>query len=91
MVISLARKLEDYAVVYFGAALFKILRLLSVGTFSVHMFACIFFRVKISSAVNPDDVADFYQSKNVEDEVIIYCLRSGCSTIIGDSTLCCRI
>jgi hypothetical protein len=63
------RKIEDYAVVYFGAALFKILRLLSVGTFSVHMFACVFFRVKIASATNPDDVADFYESKNVENEV----------------------
>jgi hypothetical protein len=63
------RRIEDYAVIYFGAALFKIIRLLSVGTFSVHMFACIFFRVKIASANNPDDVAAFYQSKNVEDEV----------------------
>ena len=64
-----ARQLEDYAVIYFGAALFKILRLLSVGTFSVHMFACVFFRVKIASATNPEDVVDFYQSKNVEDAV----------------------
>lgn len=63
------RRIEDYAVVYFGAALFKILRLLSVGTFSVHMFACIFFRVKIASAINQDEVAIFYQSKNVEDGV----------------------
>ena len=44
------RIVEDYAVVYFGAALFKIVRLLVIATFTVHLFACIFYRVKVRAA-----------------------------------------
>ena len=44
---ALNRIIEDYAVVYFGSALYKILRLLLVALFSVHIFACAFFRVKV--------------------------------------------
>ncbi len=61
--------MEDYTVVYLGAALFKILRLLLVGAFSVHFFACIFFRVKVATAVHPEDVILFYSSRNVEEHV----------------------
>ena len=41
------RVLEDYAVVFFGSALFKTLRLFIVAAFSIHFFACIFYRVKV--------------------------------------------
>ena len=63
------RQIEDYAVVYFGSALFKILRLLFVATFSVHVFACIYFRVKIISALSPDIVSDFYAARDVAADV----------------------
>jgi len=43
------RIIEDHAVVYFGAALFKIVRLLVVATLTVHLIACIFYRVKVAS------------------------------------------
>ncbi len=63
------RDLEDYAVVYFGSAVFKIVRLLLVAIFSVHFFACIFFRVKDLSAENHEDVNEFYASKHVASDV----------------------
>ena len=63
------RALEDYVVVYIGSAVFKILRLLTVATFSVHLFACMFFRVKIMSAATVDDVVDFYTSRGIEHDV----------------------
>ena len=61
--------MEDYAVVYLGSAIFKIARLLVVATFSVHFFACIFFRVKLNSAASEADVVEFYASRNVEENV----------------------
>jgi hypothetical protein len=63
------RVVEDYGVIYLGSPVFKIARLLFVAMFSVHLFACIFFRVKVSSASKPEDVAIFYTSKNVPDNV----------------------
>jgi hypothetical protein len=60
-----SRVVEDYGVIYLGSAIFKIARLLFIALFSVHFFACIFFRVKIASAYTPEDVALFYTSKNV--------------------------
>jgi hypothetical protein len=63
------RQIEDYAVVYFGSALFKIMRLLFIATFSVHIFACMYFRVKIASALSPDIVSDFYASRDVAEDV----------------------
>lgn len=61
--------IEDYAVVYFGSAIFKITRLLVIAASSVHFFSCIFYRVKEESAINPEDVVVFYTSKNVEENV----------------------
>ena len=52
-----------------GSPVFKIARLLFVAMFSIHLFACIFYLVKNSSAVMPEDVAAFYSSKNVEENV----------------------
>ena len=63
------RDLEDYAVVYFGSALFKIIRLLLVATFCVHFFACIFYRVKDISAESQEAVDEFYASRDVSSDV----------------------
>lgn len=65
------RIIEDYAVVYFGSSIFKICRLLMVATLCVHIFACIYFRVKIDYANSPDDVINFYVIKNVDPDVRI--------------------
>ncbi len=54
---------------YIGSAVFKVLRLLTVASFSVHLFACLFFRVKVMSAVTEDHVVDFYASKGIGDDV----------------------
>jgi hypothetical protein len=62
---------EDYGVIYLGSAVFKIARLLFVAMVSVHLFACIFFRVKIMSAASEADVSAFYTSKNVSEDVSI--------------------
>ena len=63
------RTVEDYGVIYLGSAIFKIARLLFIALFSVHIFACIFFRVKMASAFTPEDVTTFYTSKNVASNV----------------------
>jgi hypothetical protein len=67
------RVVEDYGVIYLGSAIFKIARLLFIAMFSVHIFACVFFRVKIASAVIPEDVTAFYTSKNVASNVSTTC------------------
>ena len=86
------RVIEDYAVLYFGPAMFKIARLLLVALMwavlldmidlwciymiglgnlsrSVHIFACMFFRVKKESAFHPDDVTTFYSSRGIDENV----------------------
>ncbi len=63
------RVVEDYGVIYLGSAVFKIARLLFIAMFSVHMFACIFYRIKIVSAYAAEDVTLFYTSKNVPVDV----------------------
>jgi hypothetical protein len=68
----LIRVVEDYGVIYLGSAVFKIARLLFIAMFSVHFFACIFFRVKIVSAATEDDVIAFYTSKNVAQDVSLF-------------------
>jgi uncharacterized protein YpiB (UPF0302 family) len=60
---------EDYAVVYFGDTIFKVMRLIIIAASSVHFFACIFFRVKIMSANTEEDVTAFYTSRNIEPNV----------------------
>ena len=59
--------------VYFGSAIFKIVRLLLIAMFSVHFFACAFFRVKQGSAT-PDDIATFFAAKGVQEDVSL-CMR----------------
>ncbi len=63
------RALEDVGVVYLGSAVFKIARLTFIALFCVHLFACIFFRVKELSAADPADVVAFYTSKDILDDV----------------------
>jgi hypothetical protein len=61
--------MEDYAVVYFGSAVFKTMKLLLLAIFSVHIFACLFYRVKDISAASRDEVIDFYASRDVAEDV----------------------
>jgi hypothetical protein len=61
--------MEDVAVVYMGSAVFKIFRLTFIALFSVHLFACIFFWVKLETANHPEDVTEFYTSRNASDKV----------------------
>ncbi len=70
--------------IYLGSSVFKIARLLFIAMFSVHLFACIFFRVKIASAETPEDVTAFYIAKNVAENVRTYfknfqCIFFGCN------------
>ncbi len=55
---------------YFGSAVFKIARLLSIAMLCVHFFACMYFRIKKESS-SPEDVAIFYESKYVDENVSI--------------------
>jgi hypothetical protein len=80
------RVVEDYGVIYLGSAVFKIARLLFVALFSVHMFACIFFRVKVTSALSPEDVEAFYISKNAADHV----RRNSETHAISSIVTCCE-
>jgi hypothetical protein len=66
---TLCRIIEDYAVLYFGSAMFKIGRLLLIAMMCVHLFACVFFRVKKESAASPEDVALFFSSRGVDPNV----------------------
>ncbi len=63
------RVLEDYAVVCYGPAIFKVMRLFFIALLCVHFSACIFYRVKRESAFNPEDTIAFYKSKYVDEEV----------------------
>ncbi len=74
--LSVLRVVEDYAVLYFGSAIFKIARLLFIAMLCVHFFACIYYRVKRDTTPNPDDVEAFYQSKYVEQDVSRRCASS---------------
>lgn len=65
----MSRTAEDYAVVYMGAAVFKITRLLVIAISCVHVFACIFYKVKSISAASPEDVTEFYTSRGIHENV----------------------
>ena len=79
--VSLCREVEDYAVLYFGSAIFKVARLLFIAGISVHFFACIFYRVKHESAVDPDDVTAFYVSRNADPHVNVHIGSQRCYSI----------
>ncbi len=64
--------------VYLGSAIFKIARLTFIALFFVHLFACIYYRIKETSAYNPDDVVVFYTSKNVDANVSVVCWCMAC-------------
>ena len=67
---GVCRLVEDYIVVYLGSFVFKITRLLVIAVSSVHIFACLFYKVKEVSAASPDDVVSFYTSRDVGEKVI---------------------
>jgi hypothetical protein len=67
--IYISRAIEDYAVVYFGSAIFKIARLAIVGTITVHICACVFYSVKKTYAVSQDDVVQFYDARGISQGV----------------------
>jgi len=63
--VKVVQVVEDYAVVFFGSALFKILRLWILALFAIHLFCCLFYRVKVSSN-EPDTVEAFFLSRNAD-------------------------
>ena len=65
-----ARLIEDYVVLSMGMAFYKILRLLLLALMCVHVFACLFYRVKKESAISQDDVEGFYHSRNSNSTVL---------------------
>ena len=70
LVLHSYRSVEDYSIIIFGPAFFKVLRLLIIAMMGVHYGACIFFRVKLETAQNEHDVIEFYSSRQVGPEVI---------------------
>ncbi len=62
--------------VYLGSAVFKILRLTFIALFFVHLMACIFFRVKETSAASEEDVVDFYASRSIEADVSLMLIQN---------------
>jgi hypothetical protein len=56
-------------VLYFGSAIFKITRLLFVAMSAVHVFACVFYRVKRESVASTEDFDQFFLSRNVSPNV----------------------
>jgi hypothetical protein len=62
----LRRTAEDYAVVYLGASIFKVTRLLLVALSSVHFFSCVFYKVlDLLAFLNPT------QPKNSKQEAAL--------------------
>mmetsp|Transcript_30422 Transcript_30422/g.80896 ORF Transcript_30422/g.80896 Transcript_30422/m.80896 type:complete len:577 (-) Transcript_30422:1098-2828(-) len=59
--------IHDYVVIYVGAMAFKIARLLVVASMLVHLYACIFWRLKLDYS-SEQDRADFLDAKGVDPE-----------------------
>ncbi len=70
------RVIEGYAVLYFGSATFKIVRLLFIAVLSVHLFACLFYRIKKDGADSQADVDNFYNSRHISPTVSKTCQRA---------------
>ncbi len=49
--------------------MFKISRLTFVALSCVHLFACMFYWVKMESASSTADVTEFYTARNVAEDV----------------------
>ena len=79
----MVRAAEDYVVLYFGPALFKIGRLLLIATICVHFFACLFFRVKEDSAASHAEVSAFYSSRGVDEQVSPIFSNSNHGALLG--------
>ncbi len=68
MIWSLMRRLvHDFGVLYFGAPVFKLLRLVVCVVLVVHVLACGFYRIKVESSP-PEVVDDFFQSRGVDPQ-----------------------
>jgi hypothetical protein len=63
------RVLEGYVVLYFGSATFKVVRLLFIAVLCVHLFACLFYRVKKDGAESQEDIDHFYYSHSINPTV----------------------
>jgi hypothetical protein len=59
---------QDYAIIQSGSLTFKITRLLLIALLAVHTCACIFWKVKISTA-SPEDVELFLSSRSIDHNV----------------------
>uniref|UniRef100_A0A7S0M770 Ion transport domain-containing protein n=1 Tax=Cryptomonas curvata TaxID=233186 RepID=A0A7S0M770_9CRYP len=62
--IKFIRRVEDFVIILIGPGLFKIGRLLSVVLLTVHVLACLFWRVKLETA-DPAAVADFLATRGI--------------------------
>jgi hypothetical protein len=65
---SICRRVEDFAIIVIGPGLFKIGRLLSVVLLTVHLLACLFWRVKLETA-DPAAIADFLLTRGIPADV----------------------
>jgi hypothetical protein len=59
----------DYMVLVLGHPLFAVLRLMLLAIMCVHIFACIFYRVKKDGAASEEDVIAFYKFFRVDSTV----------------------
>jgi hypothetical protein len=89
------RTTEDYAVVYLGSSIFKIARLVVIAVFSVHFFACSFFKIKQISAPSQEDVVAFYTSRGIDENVsvsvLMLCARKAQTNMPLTRSVHCRI
>ncbi len=63
------RVAQDYMVLVLGHPVFSILRLLLFTVMMVHLFACLFYRIKKDSAASEEDVNAFYKFFRVDPTV----------------------
>ena len=75
-------------VLYFGSAIFKIARLLFVAMSCVHVFACIFYRVKRESVASTDDFDQFFLSRDVSPTVRTIPFKQPSISILCIQTRC---
>jgi hypothetical protein len=59
----------DYMVLVLGHSLFAILRLMFLAMMCIHLFACVFYRIKKDGAASEDDVIAFYKFFRVDSTV----------------------
>jgi hypothetical protein len=60
---------QDYMVLVVGHPAYAILRLLLIAMIAIHLFACLFYRIKKESAASQEEVVVFYKAFNVDSTV----------------------